>query len=757
MQTLKPILATALRPHMRAGAEVCDVVAPLLDVFEQINSKRRLQRVRTDRSSQIHPPLKCYPRELGVRPALKGKRKCTDGVVAYVWEPCFEEVMERELAYDPSFLTQLIVADQYWTKRAQELSSSDPYDPERVFESQADGLVWQSHELLGDPEYSGPTHVGLKGYGDDVDIPNGLGNGAGHSKLWVQTVTVVNRPPRSQCTMRAQFLSAVCLSNDFKIFGAHKIISGCGTQEYSLGATCRRLWTGGVLRLPPDCGLSSLPIRACLTVFTADGMAMGDICGTVASFSKAVNPCNRCEDLDQRVPAKRVPCGFLRCRCGDAQEHLPGCPCHFRLRTPSRDAAMPTLSKHAMQLQGRVTMKHALLDVPGIHAAHPGPKDSMHTLNEGRSGQLAAVTCWNFAKSGLASPEQLKRRASTFDWSPGVHAGMFCPNYLPDKIFTSTKVAQPDGSWVWGPHHDISLPCSAAGVTTFVLMSAEFFRPFIPEDSPIPDWLKAWQLHAAAFAMTLRYRFRFADLLVMEDHFVMSETLIQAIPAYIALWIPKAHWVLHLAHDIFLWGPSRFLTTLLNEMKNARFKAGAKRSNFLNPAKDVAIFWAQQSDYELQTLPLSLASYSSEDSDVIVTGMPSDFPDSVAAALLLGHQCITLSTRLSFLKSFKLHGVAVRRTDYALLDEKVYYLSRIVSSSDSSDSSSSSPQTSSYYLHLYEVAECLSVDQLGAYYVEHVDIGDHLPSRLLYVTPVCQVTSLWSCHVGQRVYLVPKY
>ena len=58
---------------------------------------------------------------------------------------------------------------------------------------------------------------------------------------------------------------------------------------------------------------------------------------------------------------------------------------------------------------------------------------------------------------------------------------------------------------------------------------------------------------------------------------------------------------------------------MLNEMKNARFKAGAKRSNFHNPAKDVAMFWAQQSDYELQTLSPSHFC-SSNDSDVIVTG-----------------------------------------------------------------------------------------------------------------------------------------
>ena len=118
-------------------------------------------------------------------------------------------------------------------------------------------------------------------------------------------------------------LSTVCLASDYKIFGAHKVISGTGTSEYSLGATCRRLWTRGTIRLPVELSPRPLAIRGFLTVWCADGMAMGDVCGTNTSFSKCKNPCNTCEDLDQNDPGKRAPCGFLRCVCGDADEHAP--------------------------------------------------------------------------------------------------------------------------------------------------------------------------------------------------------------------------------------------------------------------------------------------------------------------------------------------------------------------------------------------------------------------------------------------------
>ena len=188
-------------------------------------------------------------------------------------------------------------------------------------------------------------------------------------------------------------------------------------------------------------------------------------------------------------------------------------------------------------------------------------------------------------------------------------------------------------------------------------MSIEFLRPFFPVGTQIPVWYQAWRQHRTGFCMVLRYRFTFSDLLTMETHFVESERLIQTVPQYRNLWIPKAHWVLHLAHDIYLWGPSRLLTTLLNEMKNARFKAGAKRGNYHHPVKDVATFWVEQSDYELRTCnAASLSCVSSEDTSIIVSGTAAEFSESVAVSLLFERTIVEHSTRLNFLSSITFHG-----------------------------------------------------------------------------------------------------
>jgi hypothetical protein len=254
LQALKPLLTDALRDSVCDGVNVGTLIDPLLTAFDTINSRSGEDRERELRAE--HPPLNAYERELGIRPARLGKRKAIDGVRAYAWDINLEEALEREAYYDPHFVTELIMSDLYWTKRAKELRGTDRRDPARTFEDMCDGEVWQAHKLMGDPDYNGPPRVCLSGYCDDVDVPNGLGPAAGHHKLYIQTVTVLNRPARSRRTMRAQFLSTVALSSDVKIFGAHKIMSGSGTAEFSLGATCRRLWQGGHLRLPIEYSLA---------------------------------------------------------------------------------------------------------------------------------------------------------------------------------------------------------------------------------------------------------------------------------------------------------------------------------------------------------------------------------------------------------------------------------------------------------------------------------------------------------------------
>lgn len=128
-------------------------------------------------------------------------------------------------------------------------------------------------------------------------------------------------------------------------------------------------------------------VRGWMPVWTADGMAQGEVYGTNTSFSRAVNICNRCEDMDQRDPLKSVPCGFLCCKCGDAHMHAAGCKCHFQLRNAARDAVRPQLTKESLQKLGITAPHHSFTDVPHFNVAPAQVRKSqcMHCTRAARN------------------------------------------------------------------------------------------------------------------------------------------------------------------------------------------------------------------------------------------------------------------------------------------------------------------------------------------------------------------------------------
>lgn len=551
-------------------------------------------------------------------------------------------------------------------------------------------------------------------------------------------------------TLRSIHLATVCLSHDFKLFGPEVVISDPdgGYDSTSIGATMRRFADGVTLSTPPTSGIDGLPVRGWMAVWTADGMAQGEVYGTNSSFSKAINICNLCEDMDQRCPDKRKPCGFLTCACQHLEEHAPHCKCHFRLRTAARDAARPSpLPRDLQQRLGITTLHHGFTGVTCFNVARPGPKEPMHAFAEGRTKHLAAYTIWNVVASGLATKDEVRAAAHRFDWSPGGgSSGFFNPTYLPDKLFSSTKVQQDDGSWAWGPQkEECKLPFSAAGVITFTVMSLAFFQQFFPTGADWPNWFRAWVLHAHAVLIMLRYKFTYNELVQLEELVVESETLIAKLPEYKHVWIPKAHWILHLAKDIYDWGPARLLWVMLKEMKNASFKRGCKRSNFHNPVKSTALFWAQQSDYEaLQLLkhPDLRSATDSSMSRVLVSGRADSFKDSQVSLLLLQHGRVAPNDVIEFLQAIRFQGVLITLGDHCFYDGcKLFKLERIARCA------------SFHYLWLRLLNVDVSVDSLGMFHVTDnvLETSSQTSNtcRLVSLTNTSDITCLWTVHQPQ--------
>ena len=71
-----------------------------------------------------------------------------------------------------------------------------------------------------------------------------------------------------------------------------------------------------------------------------------------------------------------------------------------------------------------------------------------------------------------------------------------------------------------------------------------------------------------------------------------------------------------------------------------------------------------------------------------------------------------------------------------------------------------------HYALLHEIAPCLSVDELGAYYVTSHTMSSRAAvataqscgnMRLLALTSTCTMTGMWTVPVGCTCRLIPKY
>ena len=268
----------------------------------------------------------------------------------------------------------------------------------------------------------------------------------------------------------------------------------------------------------------------------------------------------------------------------------------------------------------------------------------------------------------------------------------------------------------------------------FMIMSMEFLKRYIPPTlTEWPAWLRVWVLHTRAACAILRFHYTFADLLQLEQLIIESELAIQSHPPYAGMWIPKAHWILHVAHDIYRWGPSRLLWVFLKEMKLAAFKRGCKRGNFQNPVKCSAEFWCEQSDYQLQQA--SFSRDACQEPCVFVSGKAEALAaDSEPLRMMLRERAVTADASIAFLSSVTFHGVTMRRSECVLVQRSLYVVKRLITCNQM------------YFLWARLLCAQLCTDQYGSW-VAHID--DVASSyRLMSLNNGSDVTCVYTIPTG---------
>lgn len=250
--------------------------------------------------------------------------------------------------------------------------------------------------------------------------------------------------------------------------------------------------------------------------------------------------------------------------------------------------------------------------------------------------------------------------------------GFARPGCLPNSIFTSVKGTK-------SPHNNAKLPYSAHGQLVFAVHSLEILGKFIPP-GPWPAFWHTWVLHVQILNMMMAFDFTFAQLMKLEETVMIWQAVTNSVHEYSKCWRPKVHWCTHLAHDIFMWGPPRLLWSMIPEKKNGEFVRGVKRSNYHNPCKSAAEFWAWQSEWQLRNTKRRTCCDSSHvvGSMVTTSGPLLQYNDAWEVRVVQQQLNLANTALVEFLSTVSFQGVSIPLSSYCILDNTLVYVRNIM-------------------------------------------------------------------------------
>jgi hypothetical protein len=302
-----------------------------------------------------------------------------------------------------------------------------------------------------------------------------------------------------------------------------------------------------------------------------------------------------------------------------------------------------------MQKLGINTWEHAFVRVPNGGrdlAQQPGPRDGMHVWLEGVTKNLLSYTLYMMVRvAKWCTKSQLRERVKSFAWPVGEKA-MSRPGYINDKTFTG-KAGRKNANTRRGrarrgrngsrrgrglarsiarsltrsattnapapntpeqvealdldrPNKGAHPPFTAHHMLIWTLLSLEVLRPLIPKDARDHEWWDVWVQQVFVLQSLMKPSHTYQQILDLDIAIYNLFSKFEKVPEYQGFWVPKHHFAQHAAMDILRFGPMRLNWCMMYEAKNQPLKRGCKRSNFHNPCRSTAEFWAESTDHQLR-------------------------------------------------------------------------------------------------------------------------------------------------------------
>ena len=140
------------------------------------------------------------------------------------------------------------------------------------------------------------------------------------------------------------------------------------------------------------------------------------------------------------------------------------------------------------------------------------------------------------------------------------------------------------------------LPLLSMILRVCLLVSLEILHPLLTDEMRShPAWA-SWVKLIELFSLFVQHEFSVSDIKRIDDLQLEYTTLFCAVPEYVGLYRPKHHFLTHLAHDIWNYGPPRGYWTFGFESFNKVIKqAAAQHSNWRSETVSLMEYWSMWS------------------------------------------------------------------------------------------------------------------------------------------------------------------
>ena len=535
-RTLRAQIAGEFAAHFDLPLEeVRGVVSHAVNAFEVVQGRRHEKTIADRVISPVYP----YRREVGKTVGLGGQT-----IVHVVAEHKVEELLQQMLS------DEVLLSDC--------MRDHPPFDG--VVRDVRDSVSWRCHPMAD----TVPNPFFFLLYADGVELCCPIGQWRGKHKFIFGYWVLLNLSPEHRFTLLNIQLAFICHEETMEHFGPCAIISGEQEQDgtwkddTSFGASMRRFAKGLHLDLPEPYR-SHVQYGALIQV-AGDGLEKHTLLGSKKSVS---------------IKTKRICCN---CNVTSDQRHVV-----FDFHDPACPLTLTTTASHERDLklvqQNPEFSKHLGVAERGSHAFEgivPGlkfdfvphtPYDHiMHSEAEGFLKDHTKITLGHLFKSddhaislnGSDTTASFNETLKKFDWSEDDKHN--APKCLKEKYFS-------DG--------DGKIPWTASMVLVFAFHSIALLAAHV--DTADPVWV-CWCLHVYYVQFAWKNSFTWDEILHLNDAIRKHHTMfVELFPDDV---IPKFHWVLHLAYDVWLNGPPKHISCLRPEAKHQYWKRLVAQLNF---------------------------------------------------------------------------------------------------------------------------------------------------------------------------------